>query len=63
MTPLPTPQEAEFSCDPRPAHIPEVEWEKADAEYLERREERDRQRLAEIALWEQAVATRSGWML
>lgn len=35
-----------FPMDPRPAHIPESEWEKADAEYVARQDERFKQRLA-----------------
>lgn len=50
-----------FPMDPRPAHIPESEWEAADLAYLEGQKRRERDRLALLQELELAELRRAGW--
>lgn len=49
-----------FPMDPRPAHIPESEWEAADLAYLEGQKRRERDRLALLQELELAELRRAG---
>lgn len=50
-----------FPMDPRPAHIPESEWEEADARYVADQKRRERDRLALLQELELAELRRAGW--
>lgn len=49
-----------FPMDPRPAHIPESEWEEADARYVADQKRRERDRLALLQELELAELRRAG---